>query len=89
MRTKDYYWVPRKPITDAFRRSGLTPQEVAARAGYWRMVEGRRRGDGTTVLRSLGLRKEGEHQREGDTLRYETAVRLVRAMNLDPHEYGV
>src|ERR1039458_10143596 len=56
--------VPIRPFQEAVERSELSPDEIAKRIGYWRTNKGERKGDGTRLLRAVGLRPESNHGRK-------------------------
>lgn len=66
----------------------LTLSEAAKRAGY-RMKDGR--ADTSRLQRRLGLRAEatGGRRAVSERVNYETAVRLCRALELDPVDLGL
>jgi hypothetical protein len=67
---------------------GMTWTELAEAAG---MMDNGPRGhaDTTRLKRRLGLTGDARTGRISGRVRYETAVRLARALELDPHEAGV
>jgi hypothetical protein len=87
------------------RLEDLTTVEVAARAGWWRRKTHHGRlsqwPDEAKVRHWLGLRTTSTNRRlaTGDTKRYvgrpantvhyDNAVLLARALHMDPHEAGV
>ena len=72
----------------AFRESGLTPTELARRLG-WMQSGDSRFGDGYRVSRTLGLKKQTKPPRYSRYVRYDTAVRMIRAMGFDPIDWGL
>jgi hypothetical protein len=90
--SETYTRVPVDPFQEAFRRSGLSANELAERLGFRRYTPGTGKGDGIRVLRILGLRAHHHHRGQvtcNRTVPYETAVRLADAMGVDYHEVGV
>ncbi len=89
--------VPRYIAVDtlraAFERSSLSPNELALRMG-WKRTNGKTGGEGSRVLRLLGLvpaghrndREEAGPKRE---IAYDVAVRMVKALDLDGVDVGV
>lgn len=85
------------PLREAFLARGERSVDVARRLG-WEDVRGR--ADGQRVLRSLGVnpcyysiprgRNKGEKRRGyRRTTSYENAVRMARAIGVDPVEVGL
>jgi len=69
--------VPTQPLIEAFHRSRLSKCELAKRMGHTRRAKspnGIRQADTSPVYRILSQR----------TMNYETALRMARALNLDP-----
>ncbi len=93
--------VPLEPFRQAFKRSGLTAEQVAIRMGYLRSREkrGEEYGDATRILRLLNMVKQtntvknGRHYggtfKHDDRIQYEVAARLAEALGADPWEVGV
>jgi hypothetical protein len=86
--------VSNEPLRDYYlrmeERGRLCASDVAHTLGWWRRDRAKR-ADVTRVRRVLGLaacHKDGRAyiQKELD---YDVAVRLVRAMDMDPFEAGV
>lgn len=84
--------VPVGPLRDRFefleRRYGWTAADVARDLGWWRNAT---KADVSRVKRSLGLsvhHAEGR-QRMQQYTSYDQAVRLCRALDMDPFEAGV
>ncbi len=82
--------IPVEPIREAFQRSGLTLSELAKEAGLTARDKGKPKADTSRAARMLGLKA----QKSGDGfhyinqfMRYENALRLVRAMGLDPVDF--
>lgn len=78
----------RERVLELLRR-GLTAPEIAARAGYF-YAGGT--GNGSRLLRDVGLRHDHSHGKRRPprrTMTYEVAVRLCRALDLDPWEAGL
>jgi len=79
--------VPVAPLAEAMRRLGTTPRDVAIRLGWMITMSSRGKiykvADGPRVRRYLGLREEsgGGYRRH---CHYETAVKLARAIGVDP-----
>lgn len=96
-------YVPNDRLREAFLESGLTAQEVARRCGWFythRAGYVRRDGtrkqrtspNGTEVRRVLGLKANGNYkgtQYVCKSLRYETALEIARALELDPVDVGL
>lgn len=82
--------VPVEPLREAFLRSGVSAYELAIRLG-WTRAEPSRRPDVTRVKRSLGLMPYRSNGRRmvRRKVRYERAVELADAMNVDPYEVGI
>jgi hypothetical protein len=89
-------FVPVDPLRDQFQklinRGEITTNEVALRCNWIRSDTGQ--PDTTRVRRALGLKeclaRGGEtRKRKQTTVRYETAVLLAEALNMDPHEAGI
>ena len=76
--------VPTEVLRRAFADSRLTPGEVARRMGWLRP-------DSQRVRRYLGLSPQWYQGSpyQARTTSYHTAVELVRAMGLDPVDYGL
>jgi hypothetical protein len=69
-----------RPFREAFEQSGLSLSEIARRCG-WTRVDQPRAG------RALGFHRDhGEYRQR---LRYETAVALMEALDLDPIDVGL
>ena len=88
--------VPVQPFAEAFQSSGLSAIEFAERMGYLRNYKCKKRkglsGDGTRAMRVLGLKDEvSKHHHSGrrQHVRYDMAVRLCKALDLDPVDFGV
>ena len=91
--------VPLQPFREAFKRSGLNAAEVALRMGYVRSRRVDQTGDATRLLRLLNLVdsshtiKKGKRYGGGlkvhDEIRYDLAVRLAEAMDVDPVDVGI
>lgn len=86
--------VPAEDMQRALRDSGLSVQMAARRFGYTCPPQGSRRaprGDGARLKRKLGLlpyRTRGFSSYVSQ-VPYEDAVKMVRAWNLDPVDYGL
>jgi hypothetical protein len=81
--------VPVEPLREEYlRRDDLTPGEIARRLGWWKRP-GVPNADRVRV--QLGLRSYRSNGRRltRQRVRYERAVELAEAMNMDPHEAGV
>lgn len=76
--------VENEALREAFLRSGKSLGEVAVACGWVKTS-----ADTSRVARALGLIRSGGDRKVNRTLPYETAVALVRAMDLDPVDYGV
>ncbi len=79
------------PFREAFERSDISLRTVAERCGWMRSATERgrtvRRGDDGRARRVLGMMPDhGGYQRQ---MTYEMAVRLCRAMDLEPVDMGV
>ncbi len=78
-------WIPLEPFRKAVEESGLTFGEIAVRMGM-------KSNDGSYVQRILGLRPY-QNKDKGRTIsthmRYDTAVRLCRALDRAPHEFDI
>lgn len=87
--------VPVAPLREhfirAYNRDELTARDVAERMGWVRTHDGV--PDSTRVMRALGLAQKtsrgGSPRRYTTVLEYETALRLAKALGMDPHEAGV
>jgi hypothetical protein len=89
-------YVPLAPLQERFlklvERGEITTNEVALRCGWIRSDTNA--PDSTRVRRALGLKecltRGGETTKRVQTrVRYETAVLLAEALNMDPFEAGV
>lgn len=84
--------VPNQPLREAFQRSDFSPKELAKILGYWRTERKKyRTGDGATVRRALGLKKEPPC-RGGKfrvSMQEPTALKYAKALNLDPADVGL
>lgn len=89
--------IPLGPFQEAFRRQqklgALSARELAERLGWMRNTAGKSTGDATKALRYLGLAPQrcghsGKLTRR-KRVSYENAVKLARALNLDPFECGI
>lgn len=87
------------PIREAFHASGLTARHVAEQLN-WTTVKyrsrrypgGRRYPDSYRVRRTLGLSLDHDmdgNRRHRARCSYETAVRLITAMGLNPVDFGL
>ncbi len=92
--------VPLAPFREAFERSGITAHELAFRMGYMRRNSKEpRHADTTRALRVLNLRpstastKGGKyypgHFKFDDSVPYDVAVRLAKALSVDPVDVGI
>lgn len=89
-----YERIPNAPIREAFLASAMTGVELARLAGYERKAHGGTgnaitKPDDGWVLRLLGLRTDNRNVAPQVTMSYHHAVRLVKAMDLLPADYGV
>jgi hypothetical protein len=82
--------VPVEPLQEAFKESGLTLSEVCFRIG-WTVRRDRHgcAGDTARLSRALGLQPQTSSISRGTRyinrrVRYETAVRIAEALDLDP-----
>jgi hypothetical protein len=80
-------YVPNEPFRVEFERSGESLSVLARRMGW---VSKRGQPQTSRVARSLGLMADpdvgpGHHRSQ---IKYETAVKLCRALYLDPYEVG-
>ena len=75
-------WLPVAPLRAAFADSGLTLAEVARRAGSDHAQVGRVLGNRVSYSGRRDRKAAGPHRRR--YVLYPTAVRLARAMGLDP-----
>ncbi len=75
--------VPVQKLQAAFKRSGLSKSELARRMGWER-----RRPDVHRVNQYLGMEDSSSGQKR-KRVTYHVALRLCRAMNIDPFECGV
>lgn len=75
-------------LREAFLRSDMSAAAVATCCGW---VKPGGRGDGTHVLRLLGVKSysSGRYVCQRRTLSYDDAVLVTRALGLDPVEVGV
>jgi hypothetical protein len=91
--------VPNAPLREAFLASGLSAKVVAERLGWMRRPTPatRRRGhlaDDTRVRSALGLKRSAP-SRHGrvptvrQTLDYDVALQIARALDLDPVDVGL
>lgn len=89
-------FVPVDPLKERFlllcERGEISTSEVALRCNWIRSDTGA--PDATRVRRALGLKeclaRGGESRKRKQTkVRYETAVLLAEALNMDPHEAGI
>lgn len=89
--------VPLKPLQDRFREleaRGVTAGDIAYRLG-WVYSAGHRsagHGDGSKLLRAIGLRleRDGKGRRAHRTQATEESVlKIAQAMDLDPWEVGL
>jgi hypothetical protein len=89
-------WVPTAPLREAFERSGLSVCELARRLDWWHHTSdgngGRRRAPDTMrVARQLGIKpthsRRKVHLRQA--MRYERALEIAEAIDVDPHEVGL
>lgn len=81
------------------RSKGITDREIAERAGWWRKARSGKEemvGDTARLLRALGLKDDSQRRAGGGRIHYrrervgyETAVKLTRALELDPVDVGV
>ncbi len=81
--------VPVAPFREAFERSGMSASEVCRRLGW---IDSRGKPESTRLLRSLGLKDH--YHRDGvrrltQNIDYERAVRIARALDVDPVDVGV
>jgi hypothetical protein len=85
--------VPVAPLREAFERNGLTSTEVARELGWYETTPKKVRLDTGRVRRTLGLRSEQTRANRGkgyrQHVRYETALKLARAMGVDPVDVGL
>lgn len=82
------------PIREAFLNSGRTLTEVAIELGWTKTVRGYTSADTSRLARKLGIMSFhggplDEASAAGRTIRYDDAVRIVRAMDADPVDCGV
>jgi hypothetical protein len=78
--------VPIGPFREATRTllsEGETLKSLARRAGWFKREGEDLRGDGDRFKKAVGLGNDGKK-----TVRYETAIVLAGALNLDPVELG-
>jgi hypothetical protein len=75
--------VPAAVLEEAFHESGLSHSELARRLAWTHP-------DTQRVKRALGTKRDPRTKSEVRlAVRYETAVKLIRAMGLDPVDYGL
>lgn len=83
--------IPTEVLRRAFDDSGLTAVQLAHALGWYRRQKGYVSVDGQRVRRALGLIPT--KQRNGRTvvasMHHERAARFLRAMGLDPVDYGL
>jgi hypothetical protein len=86
-------WVPNAPIRKAVQkavREGDTYGSIAQRIGWTRRSHrGKTVGDGTRLKRRVGLARETKTNSLTRTLRYDIAVRIIRAIGEDPVDYDL
>lgn len=89
-------WVPNAPLREAVElavSNGDTLSAIAGRMGWTREHQGHTSGDTSRLGRSLGRLphkdNKGGHTSYGRTTRYETAVKIVEALDLDPVEFNL
>ncbi len=85
--------VANRPLAEAFLASGLSASEVCRRLGW---VDKRNYAETSRLKRRLGLMmgmKGGTNKSKQlvywTGMRYETAVAITRALNLDPVDFGL
>lgn len=76
--------VPVETLQRAVKRSGLSKSEVARRLGWYKRVPNLHR---LNIV--LGLEPNGATRKKQKRVTYETALRLCRALDGDPFEFGV
>jgi hypothetical protein len=84
--------VPNAPLREAFERMDLSLPELACRLGWERQAHRSRTkvGDTSRVRRALGYAPSaGTRSYNQEFIKYDTAVQIVRAMGLDPVDYGI
>jgi hypothetical protein len=95
----DYY--PVEPIREAVQASDLPLNTIAVNLGYLRKTRGRYiKGDTARVKRHLGImpqynvkvRQSGQvyrHKAYSKNMKYETALKIINALGLDPVDFGL
>jgi hypothetical protein len=83
--------VPNAPIRAAFEASGLTLGELAHRMGMFKL--GTRQAETSRLSRMLGV-NAGYRWRNGTAVKQlnmtrENAARVIRALHLDPRDFGL
>ena len=73
---------PTAALAKAAEDSGLSMSEIARRLEWTRP-------DVPRLKRALGLQPDDKNGRPRMACRYETAVKIIRALDLDPMDYGL
>lgn len=90
-------WVPNAPIREAVRRAigkgEVNWHELSVRLGWSREHGGYTHGDTSRLKRRLGIMPNtaarGYERYYSEYIRYELACAIIRALDLDPVDYGV
>lgn len=86
--------VPVGPLAAALSATRLSRQEIAFECGYKRKAKSgdtRQIGDESALLRRLGLKPEIKEGRRWckTHVSYDVAVRIARALDVDPVDVGI
>jgi hypothetical protein len=83
-------------LRDAVLRLGVEPGALAKSIGWMARHKGYEIGDSTRMKRTLGLAPIGRRKRDPEgfarfqqTVGYDDAVKITRALGLDPVDVGV
>lgn len=89
--------IDNRPFREAFERSGMSTNELARRLGWFKRRSDRPHmplvPDGTRAMRAIGRALDTDSRGYGPRYRqrvtYGMALRLARALDLDPWEVGL
>lgn len=86
--------VAKEPIREAFERSGLSLSELCRRLGFVRRDDkGYLVADTSILSRKLGIQHYGRSPagaaKRQSNIQIDVAVRIVRALHLDPVDFGL
>ncbi len=88
-------WLDNKPIREAVEhaeRHGMSKSLICERLGWTRTRRGKRSSETSQLDRRIGRRadvgRQGEHYLSR-TIHYDVAVKIVRAIDRDPYEFGL